>query len=100
MAAGILDQCPICRARLEGDGPCRRCRAELGPVRRVAEKSAALAGAGLTDLAAGDRAAAFRKLRRARILRKTPDLAQALAALVGEEAAVDKQSGSIDTTPR
>ena len=81
MAAGVLDQCPICRARLDGSGPCRRCRAELDAVRRVAEESAALAGAGLQRFAAGDRAAAIRLIRRARMLRTTPDLDWILSAL-------------------
>jgi hypothetical protein len=82
----MLDQCPICRARLEGDGPCRRCRAELGSARDVAERSAALAGAALLDLATGDRAAALRKLCRARALRKTPDLASILSAMAVKES--------------
>ena len=63
MAAGVLDQCPIRRARLDGAGPCRRCRAELDAIRRIADESAALAGAGLHRLAAGDRAAALRLIR-------------------------------------
>ena len=67
MAAGVLDQCPICRARLDGAGPCRRCRAELDAIRRIADESAALAGAGLHRLAAGDRAAALRLIRRASV---------------------------------
>jgi len=75
MVAVVLEQCPICRARLEGSGACRRCRAELGTVRRVAEESAELAAAGLYRLAAGDRAMAVRLLRRASTLRTTPDLA-------------------------
>ena len=37
MVAGDLEQCLICRARPNGGGPRRRCRAELGIVRRVAE---------------------------------------------------------------
>jgi hypothetical protein len=81
MITGVLEQCPICRARLEGSGPCRRCRAELGTVRRVAEESAALAAAGLYSLAAGDRAMAVRLLGRASTLRATPDLAWVRSAL-------------------
>ena len=81
MVAGVLEQCPICRARLDGSGPCRRCRAELGTVRRVAEESAALAAAGLYRLAAGDRAVAIRLLRRASTLRTTPDLVWIRSAL-------------------
>ena len=88
MAAGVLDQCPICRARLDGDGPCRRCRAELGAVRRVAEESAALAGAGLERFAAGDSAAAIRLIRRARMLRRTPDLDGILSALASGKPSV------------
>ena len=85
MAAGVLDQCPICRARLDGAGPCRRCRAELDAICRIADESAALAGAGLHRLAAGDRAAALRLIRRASVLRTASDLAWILSALAGEE---------------
>jgi hypothetical protein len=83
MAAGVLDQCPICRARLDGAGPCRRCRAELGAIRRIADESAALAGAALHRLAAGDRDTALRLIRRASVLRTAPDLAWILSALAG-----------------
>jgi hypothetical protein len=55
MAAGVLDQCPICRARLDGAGPCRRCRAELDALRRIADESAALAGAGHTHFSQSGR---------------------------------------------
>ena len=85
MAARVLDQCPICRARLDGAGPCRRCRAELNAIRRIADESAALAGAGLHRLAAGNRAAALRLIRRASVLRTAPDLAWILSALSGGE---------------
>jgi hypothetical protein len=81
MAAVVLEQCPICRARLDGHDSCRRCRAELWAVRRVAEQGAALTGAGLHRLAAGDRAEAVRLLRRASILWTTPDLVWILSAL-------------------
>ena len=84
MAAGVLEQCPICGARLDGNDACRRCRAELSTVRRVSEQGAALAGAGLHRLAAGDRAAAVRLLRRASILRTTPGLVWILSALADE----------------
>ena len=86
MAAGVLDQCPICRARLDGAGPCRRCRADLDSVRRIADESAALAGAGLNRLAAGDRVAALRLIRRARVLRAASDLTWILSAFAGAEA--------------
>ena len=93
MSAAVLQQCPICRARLDGDGPCRRCRAELATVRRVAEQSAALAGAGLYRLAAGDPAAALRLIRRASRSRTTPDLVWILSALaVGVEQVRSTQS--------
>ena len=85
MPVGVLDQCPICRARLDGAGPCRRCRADLDSVRRVADESAALAGVGLHRLAVGDRAAALRLIRRARVLRTASDLAWILSALAGGE---------------
>ena len=102
MAAGVLEQCPICRARLDGGGPCRRCRAELGTVRGVAQKSATLAGAGLHRLAAGDRAAAIRLIRRASVLRTTPDLAWILSALAGAEDSAGRRGDPdlIDTAAR
>jgi hypothetical protein len=90
MTVPILEQCPICRARLEGEGPCRRCRAELGSVRDVAERSAALTGGALHDLATGDRAAALRKLLRACVLRKTPDLTAILSAMADRESEASK----------
>jgi hypothetical protein len=85
MITGILDQCPICGARLGGSDTCRRCRAELETVHSIAQQGAALAGAGLQRLAAGDSAAAIRLLRRASTLRTTPDLAWILSALAGGE---------------
>jgi hypothetical protein len=102
MAAGVLDQCPICRARLDGVGPCRRCRAELDAVHRVAEESAALAGEGLHRLAAGDRASAHRLIRRASVLRTASDLAWMLSALAGgeESAGARGENDSIDKVSR
>jgi hypothetical protein len=99
MAAAVLQQCPICRARLDGNDSCRRCRAELSTVRRVSEHGAALAGAGLHRLAAGDRAGAVRLLRRANILWTTPDLVAILSALAnatdpfGERTGADRNDG-------
>ena len=86
MITGILDQCPICGARLGGGDTCRRGRAELETVDRIAQRSATLVGAGLQSLATGDLAAAVRLLRRASTLRTTPDLAWILSALVDGEA--------------
>lgn len=92
MLAGVLDQCPICRARLDGAGPCRRCRAELDAVCRVADESAALAGAGLYRLAAGDRAVALRLIRRASVLRTASDLVWILSALAGGEESAGERA--------
>ena len=102
MAAGVLDQCPICRARLDGAGPCRRCRAELDAIRRIADESAELAGAGLHRLAAGDRAAALRLIRRASVLRTASDLAWILSALAGGEEAAGARGdpAPLDRAPR
>jgi hypothetical protein len=102
MAVGVLDQCPICRARLNDAGPCRRCRADLDSVRRIADESAALAGAGLHRLAAGDRAAAIRLIRRASVLRTASDLAWILSALAGggEWAATRGDPDPIDSASR
>jgi hypothetical protein len=83
MVTDVLEQCPVCGARLNGSDSCRRCRAELETVRRIAQQSAALAGAGLERLAAGDRAAAIRLLRRASILQASRDLSRVLSALDG-----------------
>nr|WP_246164110.1 hypothetical protein [Blastochloris sulfoviridis] len=69
MTTDVLEPCPICGARLNGSDNRRRCRAELEAVRRIAEQSAALAGAGLERLVAGDHAAADRLLRRTGTLR-------------------------------
>lgn len=99
MLAGVLDQCPVCRARLDGAGPCRRCRAELDAVRRIADESAALAGAGLYRLAAGDRAAALRLIRRASVLRTASDLVWILAALAGGEESAGER-GDRDSIDR
>jgi len=85
MSAGVLGLCPICRARLDASGPCRRCKAELGAARRVAEESAAAAAVGLRLLACGDRDGAFRSIRRANALRTAPDLVWILSALDGAD---------------
>ncbi|MFN4924703.1 hypothetical protein [Bradyrhizobium sp.] len=86
MITGVLDHCPICGARLGGGYTCRRCRAELETVHRIAQQSATLLGAGLQSLATGDCAAAVRLLRRASTLRTTPDLAWILSVLADGEA--------------
>ncbi|MCP3380625.1 MULTISPECIES: hypothetical protein [unclassified Bradyrhizobium] len=86
MTSGVFDQCPVCGARLGGGDTCRRCRAELETVHRIAQQSATLVGAGLQSLATGDRAAAVRLLRRASTLRTTPDLTWILSALADSEA--------------
>ena len=80
-----MDRCPLCRAMLNGAETCRRCRAELGSVIRVASESRALAGAAMRHLALDDREAAARLLRRALTLHAAPEI-RTLFLLVGASA--------------
>jgi hypothetical protein len=77
-----MDRCPLCRAMLNGAETCRRCKAELRTVRRVARESEALLGAAMDRLSAGDAMASRRLLRLALGLHATPEV-RALWRLVG-----------------
>ena len=82
-----MQRCPLCRATL-GDGDiCRRCKADLGSVRRVVRESRALTGAAMHSLTLGNRAAAQRLLRRALDLHATPET-RALWQLVENKGAL------------
>ena len=91
-----MERCPICRAQLNVGDVCRRCRADLGKVRQIAQTSGRLAGAALCALAAGDSETAVRLLRRAATLRATPDIAWLLSKIARLETAAARR---IDRDP-
>lgn len=69
-----MDRCPICRASLNGDTVCRRCRADLRQVQTIARQAEELAGAAMLSLAQGDIAESRVLLARARQLHASPDV--------------------------
>jgi hypothetical protein len=81
-----MEQCPICRAQLNGADICRRCRAELGKVRQIARQGEAWAGAAMYFLALGERGKAACLLRRANTLRATLEISWILSKIEVEEA--------------
>lgn len=68
-----MDRCPICRASLNGDTTCRRCRADLRQVQAIARQAEELAGAAMLSLAQGDIAKARSLLTRTRQLHASAD---------------------------
>ena len=93
-----MEHCPICRAQLTVGDVCRRCRADLGKIRQIAQTSDRLAGAALHLLATGDSKGAARLLRRAKALRATPDIAWVLSKITGAET-TDAQPIDRDPSP-
>ena len=91
-----MERCPICQAQLNVGDVCRRCRADLGRVRQIAQTSGRLAGAALCALAGGDSETAVRLLRRAATLRATPDIAWLLSKIDRLETAAARR---IDRDP-
>lgn len=101
-----MDNCPICRASLNGRAACRRCRAELQGVQEVEGQARRLAGAAMHRLASGDTAEALRLLRRACATHATPELRVLLQHLLrrrfaagaprGEAADEDKPAAQCD----
>jgi hypothetical protein len=81
-----MDRCPNCRARVQDDGPCRRCGMELGLLLAVEQASEAWLRHALQCLSADDRAAAEAALRRSLQLRQYPE-AQLLLGFVRSGAA-------------
>jgi hypothetical protein len=69
-----MENCPICRASLNGASTCRRCRADLERVQEVEGLGEQLRGRAMLSLAAGDTVVAGRWLRRARTIHITPEL--------------------------
>jgi hypothetical protein len=69
-----MENCPVCRASLNGASKCRRCRAELERVQEIEGLGEQLRGRAMLSLAAGDTAVARRWLRRARTVHITPEL--------------------------
>lgn len=74
-----MEHCPICRASLNGTDTCRRCRAELGKVKRLEQRGETLVGAALQYLSLGDVGTAARLLRRAYVIHATPEVAWILS---------------------
>jgi hypothetical protein len=83
-----MEQCPICRAQLNGADICRRCRAELGKVRKIVRQGEAWAGAAMYFLALGESGKAARLLRRANTLRATPGTTWILSKIEVKETTV------------
>lgn len=69
-----MENCPVCRALLNGADTCRRCRVELKTVQALERQARQLSGAAMHCMMLGDSAAADRLLRRARILHATPEV--------------------------
>jgi hypothetical protein len=67
-----MTHCPICRAALNGADTCRRCRADLATVKRVAAEGQALVGLAMHHLSLDDEATAEQLLQRALALHATP----------------------------
>jgi len=73
-----MEECPICRANLNGADICRRCRAELGHVKEIERRGAAFAGDAMRALASGETTQGFYLLRRAYALHAAPEIRQLL----------------------
>jgi len=88
-----VERCPLCRAALNGAETCRRCRAELALVQRVARAAAALVAAAIHHLLRDDPATATRLLQRALTLHATPDvqLLFRLAAAAADSGGRDRR---------
>jgi hypothetical protein len=69
-----MENCPGCRALLNGADTCRRCRVELKAVQALERHARQLSGAAMHCMTLSDFAAADRLLRRARILHATPEV--------------------------
>ena len=83
-----MEECPICRANLNGADICRRCRVELGHVKEIERRGEAFAGEAMRALALGQTTQALRLLRRAHALHAGPEIRQLLSqveANVGTE---------------
>jgi hypothetical protein len=85
-----MEQCPICRAQLNGADICRRCRTELGKVKQIVRLGEDWAGAAMYYLALGERGKAASLLRRANRLRTTPEIAWILSKIEVEETTDDQ----------
>jgi hypothetical protein len=85
-----VQNCPICRAGLNGASVCRRCRADLAKAQEMEQRGRVLAVAGALALMEGDAEAAARWIARAGAVHRTPAvrLLQRLAgaAPIGEKA--------------
>lgn len=76
-----MEECPICRASLNGVDTCRRCRAELGRVKEIERRGEAFAGEAMRALVLGETTQALHLLRRAYALHAAPEVRQLLSQL-------------------
>jgi hypothetical protein len=82
--------CPVCRAANDAGATCRRCRADLALVAAVENQREHALAAARRAAAAGHWDGARQFARRARELRRGPDVERLLAALAlatGDRAA-------------
>ncbi len=92
-----MERCPVCRARIrDTEGPCRRCRTDLQPLRHLVVRASRLECKAVHALIGHRYDDAVRYVREARKLRVTPFL-RCLDGFVQEmlKASDDKR----DTTP-
>ena len=92
-----MEECPICRASLNGSDICRRCRAELGRVKEIELRGAAFAGEAMRAMALGETTQALRLLRRAYAMQAAPEIRRLLSrleanAVIKTECACDDDS--------
>lgn len=76
-----MEDCPVCRAKLNDADICRRCRAELGVVKEVDRRAETFAGEAMRALASVETTRALQLLRRARTLHATPEIRGLLSRL-------------------
>jgi len=76
-----MEECPICRANLNGADTCRRCRAELSQVKEIERRADAFAGKAMRALVLGETTRALPLLLRAYTLHATLETRQLLSQL-------------------
>ena len=84
----LMENCPVCRALLNGAETCRRCRVELKTAQALERQAQQLAGAAMYSMLLGDRAGAARLLRRAHVVHATLEV-KILSAILEESTRRD-----------
>lgn len=74
-----MEVCPTCGARLHDNPVCRRCRTDLGQVRKIERLAVAMQRRSLAALDAGRTKEAHLHARRAAELHRSPDSIKVLA---------------------